>query len=290
MTPPVCIYHALSAVSPCNDGLTAAWAMTEKHPDTELRPAIHGKPFPLDGLLGREVYFVDICPPRADLIELCKRASSVTVLDHHKTAEADLTGLTLANLTVVFDMNRSGAGIAWDHFHDHETRPWTVNVVEDNDLWRFALPESKALIEAIRSYPATIAEMGRLADTDPEKYMLSDGEAILRFKTIQVEQAVGLAHKVTFNHLGYDSPEAYTDLWVANVPFFLCSEVGNALAKKNQADFGVPLGITYYMGPNGKWPLSFRSLGGYDCSEIAKRFGGGGHKNASGANVETLPW
>lgn len=282
--PIVAIYH-----TPCNDGMTGAWAVKRANPNAELRPAMHGKPFPLDGLAGRDVVFVDICPKKEDLLRLVGEAKSVLVLDHHKTAQADLEGVSSENLTVVFDMDRSGAGIAWDFYNvDEQPRPWLVDVVEDNDLWRFANPNglnTKALIEAIRSVPSTIQDTELLASLDP-KTLEQAGEAILRFKTIQVEQSVEFAQEVLVDIGGGRTEKVF----ISNVPFFLCSDVANALAKKNQGVGRAPLGITYYMTANGKWALSFRSLGDYDCSVIAKHHGGGGHKNASGANVTALPW
>lgn len=295
--PIVCIYH-----TPCNDGLTAAWAVKKAHPDAELRPASHGKPFPLDGLAGRDVVFVDICPTRGDLLKLLEVAD-VTILDHHKTAEADLKDLEAPNLSVVFDMERSGAGIAWDYYHgDQPQRPWFVDTVEDNDLWRFALPSTKAAIEYMRSLPQTIdaieglyQQSGKpIHDLDgvtfipnnPPLYATERGHAILEFKGIQIQQSVEFAQR---KFLGFANGEKM-DVYVSNVPFFLCSDVANVLAQKNADEGRVPLGITYYMAATGKWALSFRTIGDFDCSAIAKAFGGGGHKNASGANVDTLPW
>lgn len=47
------------------------------------------------------------------LAELCKE---VQVLDHHKTAMADLGEVRPSNMKVVFDMERSGASISRDFF------------------------------------------------------------------------------------------------------------------------------------------------------------------------------
>ena len=53
--------------------------------------------------------------------------------------------------------------------------------------------------------------------------------------------------------------------------------------------------VGYFRRSDGLWQLSFRSKGEFDVSEIAKKFvskgkPGGGHKNASGAQYESLPW
>lgn len=57
------------------------------------------------------------------------------------------------------------------------------------------------------------------------------------------------------------------------------SELGNAMCEK--------LFISYSVIYTGK-TLSFRSIGNFDVSKIAKKFGGGGHLNAAGAVVSNL--
>ena len=86
---------------------------------------------------------------REENIRLSKLANSFHIYDHHKTAQAVLNGLDFAT----FDMNRSGAGLAWDYLfgkdapkehpdgrgniliYESVPRPWFINYVEDRDLW-----------------------------------------------------------------------------------------------------------------------------------------------------------
>lgn len=63
---------------------------------------------------------------------------------------------------------------------------------------------------------------------------------------------------------------------VLNVPYLNCSEVGNELAKT--ADFG----MTWFERGDGITQFSLRSIGDFDVCEIAKKYSGGGHKNAAG--------
>ena len=66
------------------------------------------------------------------------------------------------------------------------------------------------------------------------------------------------------------------EVWVANLPYTLCSEAGNILSK------GEPFGATfYYDGEGVNWSLRSDD-NGVDVSDIAKKFGGGGHKHAAG--------
>jgi len=58
------------------------------------------------------------------------------------------------------------------------------------------------------------------------------------------------------------------------------SELGNVLAKKEEADFGL---VWFYNADKKEYVVSLRSLDEKaDVSQIAKVFGGGGHRNASG--------
>lgn len=49
---------------------------------------------------------------------------------------------------------------------------------------------------------------------------------------------------------------------------------------------GVLVGILFNEAPNDVTRVSFRARDGYDISQIARKFGGGGHKAASGATIE----
>ena len=66
---------------------------------------------------------------------------------------------------------------------------------------------------------------------------------------------------------------------VANLPYTLTSDAGHLLAN------GEPFAACYWDTPTGR-VFSLRSTDdGLDVSEIAKKYGGGGHRNASGFRV-----
>ena len=115
------IYHA-----DCYDGFTAAWIARQVMPDCELFPASYGKPPPYELARERAVYVLDFSYPREEMIELNECASALRVLDHHKTAEENCRGLAFCD----FDMDRSGAGMAWDYFNSGALRPRWIERVE----------------------------------------------------------------------------------------------------------------------------------------------------------------
>src|SRR5262245_28032311 len=95
------IYHA-----DCPDGFGAAYAAWKRYGnDATYHPARPGDPLP--SLAGKDVLIADVSWPRAEMLRVAAEARSLVVLDHHKTAEAELSDLPFAH----FDMGRSGAVI-----------------------------------------------------------------------------------------------------------------------------------------------------------------------------------
>ena len=88
---------------------------------------------------GKNVIIVDFSYPRDVLIKMAEDADSIIVLDHHKTAEENLKGLDFC----IFDMTRSGAVMAWEHFHGKGNTPLLFQYIQDRDLWQWKLPQSK---------------------------------------------------------------------------------------------------------------------------------------------------
>src|SRR5690348_12695265 len=82
--PDLCIYHGN-----CDDGFGAAWAIWRRwRNQTAYVPGVYGKPLPEAS--GKHVLFVDFSAKRPDIEAMAKVAKSIVIIDHHKTAEADL--------------------------------------------------------------------------------------------------------------------------------------------------------------------------------------------------------
>ena len=75
-----------------------------------------------------------------------------------------------------------------------------------------------------------------------------------------------------------------------NLPYMNCSDHVNRLLLESWPDLGAQVAAGYFRRGDGKWQFSLRSTAPFDCSEIAKRFGGGGHPQAAGFTVDRLPW
>lgn len=263
MKPILVLYH-----DNCPDGFTAAWAVYAALGDSaEYRGVNYGQAPPsADDVRGRDVILVDFTYPRVALDFIASVASSVRVLDHHKTAQADLEGWTGG--TAVFDMERSGAGIAWDYFHGG-ARLKIVNYVEDRDLWRFKLPHSRAVSEYLFSVPRTFEEWDIAA-----AYLESNLEAavdigtvLLRVKRERVKAMCRHVRNMRFGDVIIPVVNASWDF----------SEIGEYLCET----LDVPA-AGYYFDRADRRQWGFRSKPGFDVSEICKQYGGGGHATAAG--------
>lgn len=276
------IYH-----SGCDDGFAAAMVVRDAFsigPNAVEFHAAHYQGDPPD-VTGRVVILVDFSYKRPVLLDMATRARAIIVLDHHHTAAQDLFGfpspvpfLDWVNkpealpegIMAEFDMARSGAGITWDYFNPGMPRPQFIDYIEDRDLWRKQLPGSEEFTSALRSYPQDFAVWDGFSINPPGvEALIKEGGAILRFYRQQVEKLKAVAYAARLD--GHR-------VWISNAPAFMASEVAGELAAERECEFGA----TVYQLADGRWSYSLRSRGDFDVSEVAKRFGGGGHKGAAG--------
>jgi oligoribonuclease NrnB/cAMP/cGMP phosphodiesterase (DHH superfamily) len=262
MTNLLVIYHAK-----CLDGMTAAWAVKKALGDGDYIPANHGEAPP--EVAGRDVVIVDFSYKRAVMEQMFLKAKSLLVLDHHKSAQADLEGLPFA----VFDMERSGAGLAWDWFHPGQPRPALVNLVEDNDLWRHILPgtlEFQRRLEMVELNFSSWDKIAEMSETECEVFI---GEGQILKRAFDGEVAILLNDRYAVTLAG----EAGL---AANASGRYSSELGHHLATLS-GSFGM-----VWRQLDGVLKISLRSCGAYDVAALAAKFGGGGHRNAA---AFTLP-
>lgn len=259
---PLCIYHGN-----CADGFAAAWVVRKEYGGAvDFHPGIYqNEPPEVDD---REVIVVDFSYKLDVMRKIADLAKSVTILDHHKTAIEDLAPLVgHPTVTTDFDLNRSGARIAWDWYFRAEDCPPLIHHIEDRDLWRFRLPKTREIQAAVFSYPYDFEVWDGLMAMPPE-YLAAEGVAIERKHHKDIAELVRVSQRrMTLG--GHSVP-------VANLPYTLSSDAGHMMAK------GEPFAACYMDTPDGR-TFSLRSSDeGLDVSAIAKLYGGGGHRNASG--------
>jgi hypothetical protein len=274
-----CFFHA-----GCPDGFGAVWSVRLAWgEDARYVPRGHDDPLDASRHDGDVVAFVDIAPPNEALIELADLAAKVVVLDHHVSARdryhshPEAENLVDAGGHIVhFDLEHSGAILAWNHFHPGEPPPDLLRYVEDQDLWNWKLPRSDEVNAAIGSYPLDFEIWNQLA-ARPIDELAAEGTSIVRSNRMEVERAVNGAHTIT---IGNDRAEAVNAR-------FQRAPIGHELAKR--AAYGKPWGLVYRI-QGTRVDATLYSIGDLDISKIAERYGGGGHRNASGFSIDLDRW
>jgi oligoribonuclease NrnB/cAMP/cGMP phosphodiesterase (DHH superfamily) len=259
------IYHG-----GCRDGFCAAWVLAARYgaENVDFHAGYYGQPPP--DFSGRDVVVVDFSYPRATMEQIRAEAESLTWLDHHKTAQADALDFKADHVT--FDMERSGAGIAWDHYFPGQPRPWIVDYTEDRDLWRFKLPNAHELCAYLSVLTFDFDTWSAHATRAREQYIPA-GSAVMAKTAQYVREVAKNARRVRFE--GHDIP-------LFNAPQVDISELGDHLAQ------GETFAMGWWQRADAVFQYSLRSRGDFDVSAIAKKYGGGGHKNAAGFQSPTL--
>jgi len=164
---------------------------------------------------------------------ILKEAKSVIILDHHKSAKAKVEYLIENKICpVVFDMNRSAATITWKHYNG-DSPCILANYVEDRDIWRWALPDSDKINEALYTdnYFENFWRIEALHQSlvnNPVGVMnelISVGKGAMAYKMRLIESFAYKAIPATLKAGPQDNPRVLNALML-NV-FSLSSDVGN---------------------------------------------------------------
>lgn len=254
----------------CNDGFTAAYCAWTVFGDSAQYIGVSYGEDPPTIEPGDRVYVVDFSYPREVMLSIEKVACELVVLDHHKTAAEALLGLSFAT----FNMDKSGAVLAWEYWHPNTPIPTLIQYVQDRDLWKKELTLSDEVFVMLRSFKKEFEvwdALAHLSSDDLLSLARMIGTPILQKKQRDVE---AIASTYTWTEIGgYKVPAVHT-----SQPS-LASDIGHYLCKLLPE---APFSAVWWPHGDGKTRWGLRSVGDFDVSQIAKQFGGGGHKNAAG--------
>lgn len=295
---PLVIYHAH-----CTDGFGAAFAAWMKlGDDAEYVPMQYGQKLEIDPR-GRDVYMLDFSVDRDTTVALMQDAAKFVWLDHHKTAFEMWVGPTTIRYEnrhddghyLLLDNDKSGAMLAWEYFHPGTEVPHLIKRIDDRDRWVFQYDDSRALHAGLQQLEFSFSRWKWLVPMGSPNWgasyqsVVNDGQVILNVYDRQIKSRVKVAEKCLLpaTYVDPDGDIRPTTTFAplpglaVNSPIHQ-SEIGNELAKAS-GTYGL---VWYFDGATKRANVSLRSIGDYDVSTIAKAFGGGGHKNAAGFNID----
>lgn len=222
---------------------------------------------------GEKVYVVDFSLPPKAMEELVKKSGDVVWIDHHATAARypyqDLPGLRN------FD-NKAFAAceLVWKYFYADARLPDSIRYIGDYDKWAlryqpkcFEYYEGAKTLSGI-DVPNSLVWRGLLENNERTKEILEAGRSCIKYRN-----AYALLMRTSH---GYKTSIDGEEAIALNVYGFGSMIFGEAFNM-------YPVCIAY-VHDGEKFTVSLYSTT-VDVSKIAKKFGGGGHKNAAGMTL-----
>ncbi len=268
------IYH-----KDCPDGFSGAWVAWKKFGDKAEYIPIENR-FEFPGVKNKKVYIIDLSFPETVLKEIKEKNSKLVVIDHH---ESGLSYIGKIADEYHYKENISACVIAWKYFFPKKPVPKFLKYVSDTDNWKFKMSHSEEILlvaeltgfSNFKKWDRLIRE---IEDKNKRKEHIKTGKSLLRYQNEIVGKIAEFAYEVEF--------EGMKVLAVNNGRVFR-SQLGHLLAERKP-----PMSIIWWRGKE-RIGISLRSDGTIDVSEIAKKYGGGGHASAAGFTIpkgQEPPW
>lgn len=270
----IILYH-----KDCADGFGAAWAAYKKFGTRAEYIGVEYRTTP-PKLKNKQIYLVDFCYDEPEMNQLIKNNQNITVIDHHQSREK-MMGKIIMNYS--FDLKRSGAVLTWQYFHPKKRMPRLLLHIEDVDLWKFKLPFTKEIVATLGMHNFDFRVWDRLAknieNAKKRQKIIETGRILLKYQDKLIEDIAKKAYRVNFGK--------HEALAINSSTSILHSQLGNFLVQR-----GYPVAIVWYRTKD-RIKVSLRSDGKVDVAKLAEKYGGGGHKAASGFSLSAekpLPW
>jgi oligoribonuclease NrnB/cAMP/cGMP phosphodiesterase (DHH superfamily) len=269
----ICIYHSIDL-----DGFLSAAIVKKKFPDAKLIGWNHGEAIP-DVPSNHNVVICDIAFPMEKMDEIATKSESFTWIDHHISSIKKYEEYQKTHpVKWTTNLARNGALIGaceltWKYFMK-TAMPQAVKMLGAYDSFRhkgtkdeFDILCFELAAQAEANSPETALAFLTMPDRNIED-MIDEGHIIFNYEKIKAIDAYKQGFPVTFN----------------GKKFIIMN--GDRM---NVTNYGIDYHKDGYDGSgcfwyDGKiWHFSvYCDNDEIDCSEIAKKYGGGGHRGASG--------
>jgi len=275
-----CFYHKSDF-----DGICSGAIIKKFNKDCEMIGVDYKDEVDFSSIAPNEtVFVVDFCFTVDEMIKL-QEESELVWIDHHKTSMDKM--LPFSEDAKIFGIREIGLGacaLVWRWFNrESEDIPTGVRLLAEYDVWDHSDPMTLPFQYGFRSYDDTSCtspiwtNMFTYVDRESSFYFVdatcSIGNTIVRYETQQnAMYAKGMAFEITMGKVrAVVINKAYAN-----------SKIFDTVFDPEKHDVMVLFGVK-----PGRCKYSvFSPKGGFDVSEIAKLYGGGGHANAAGFYTE----
>jgi uncharacterized protein len=303
------IYQIKEGVD-CPDGIAAAWCAHRYLKNIIGGVDVLGCSYqqePPDVSNYLCIYIVDFSFPRETIELWLEMGKQITVLDHHKTAQEMIGDVCTfsRHFEFNFDLEQSGATIAWKYFNHDREPPAFLQYVRDRDLWNHALPMTEEIHEASANMRFEIRKTADLTGIPARDLIFS---AFDHLATLSQEQLIGLmgdrgfellkpkreaidraCERMEYAYLPHEFDRDQISSEMIPIVRLLPDGSENRLISDICAKLykNIPEALFVACVGTEGWSLrSDKDGSNFDVSEVAKAFGGGGHRNAAGFKLE----
>ena len=254
----------------CSDGFGSAWAAHKYFGDrAKYIPISHHDDVVVED--NSINYFLDIAPKKSLLKELEFYSKEIHIIDHHISCYDYLKDKDYYH----FNINHSGCVLTWKYFFPYKEVPPILKYVEDRDLWKKEFEETDNIFLYLNTFEGGFDSWDKCNDLISKdlSQCIEKGSVIYQYRDFVVNKVKKNKH--ILNISGHN-------VWCINSPFFQSYMLSTIYQKENF------MGCYYYDGERYIFSLRSSKNSKIDLSEIAKVYGGGGHKNAAGFSVKRL--
>jgi uncharacterized protein len=268
----LCIYH--------NDADGRASAAVVRHAigeDIVLHEMSYGEPTPWNKVESADqVVIVDFSLPIQEIKRIANERMLIWI-DHHKSVLEDI-GDEAINWAGLLDMSEAACVLTWKYFFPNEPVPKALVLIGDRDIWRQEEPDSGPFNEGLQQeqmQPNNDQLWKPLLNNDQSavEALIYKGRPLLDSRLQAMRRFVSrYAFPVIF--------EGWRTLAV--------NRRGNGDLGQYIRDLGYDIAYCYQEGYQEGKIVTFVTLFSdrVDVSEIARKYGGGGHAGAAGFSFE----
>ena len=268
----LCFYH-----NDADGRSSAAIVRRALGKDTRLHEINYGDPVPWDlAEQADHVIMVDFSMPLLDMQRMAK-GRRFTWIDHHISALNELQDAS-ASWEGLRNLSDAACVLTWKYFFPDQPIPRAILLIGDRDTWTNDYPDSAPFGEGLNQQDASPDHdklWQPLLDDDPQaiQKLISLGSVLHDARLRDIRRSVArFGQEVTF--------EGHSTLAINRRGD---GDLGDHIRK-----LGYEVAYCYIEGLQNKKLVTFVTLFSdkVDVSEIAKKFGGGGHQGAAGFSFE----
>ncbi len=276
----ICIYH--NDMDGKASGAIVYNFHKDKKEEVDCIPINYNEPSPFDKIkAGEKVYVVDYSFEPEEFKKLLAITEDVVWIDHHVSSIKKFEGTDVEKLPGVRLVGESGCELTWKFFYGDRI-PTVIRMLGRYDVWDFELYGKKTLnslqeyCKTVNTKPSSDIWKDWLEVSYSPRRELAEGEAFLSYRDSVWSDSL--------EKWGFEADfEGYFCI-VCNTSSFT-SEFFSSVSDKDY-DILIPCAFD-----GSKWVVSLYTLSSdIDCSKIAVKYGGGGHKKASGFVIKELPF